>query len=643
MNQLIVAFQRFFRLYAIFSKCSFYIFLVLGLSLSSPTRVRAYSEIFSDEFDSPDTSKWEYLRGNPLDYYSDGYVRTGNSSDNSPFMMQASTNYLEGDVRIEIKFRSLDSTYDQGAGFAFNDSPTYLRTNIEPNGSDLIVNIWPLNTRLNPSDIERIGSTSAICMEGDLSCVNKYTKLYSLDSVEALNWHIFAAEYLRGRYIFYLDGLQVGKSQVVSRPPKYVWIGNPDSSTDKYKYYAKMSFDYIRIYEIPSEEQVPGVNEWYFSQRDQRWARDEYDSASKWSCKETDIEHFGCAMTDAAMILKRYKVNGLDGTEITPGELNAWLKEQPDGYLGNGLTNWLAVARLTKESFSSGKAPHALEFFSVNIESTEQIDGLLAERKLPIINLGGHFVTLYGQSDSNHWLAADPYTGAESSIEKTTPINYLSYYSPSQTDLSYFLITTDPWTRIKLFDQDENEVTLITRQENLKNEANNNMSRMLKQYYLAKPKTGTYRLEKYGPATLYLYGTDGVVKKEVLAGDLQYKINYNPGNIKESEVGRYDTVPPQVIITTPEVDNTRKIEGTASDENGIKRVEIAIQSKKWWAIPFNLWLKVFGKEKWYFPVYFLPNGEYRVRARAFDNYNNVSEVVEKLIKLNAQGAYVRKR
>lgn len=399
-----------------------------------------------------------------------------------------------------------------------------------------------------------------------------------------------------------------------------------------------MEFDYIRVYEIPAEEEeeVPGASEWYYSQRDPGWGKDEYDSAKKWSCKDSNIENWGCAMTDAAMILKRYKIGDTDGTAVTPGELNTWLMGQPDGYLGNGLTNWLAVTRLAKNSFENGQVPHGLEYVREAPEAG-RIGELLGSKLLPIVNTGGHFVTIYEEQDADNWLTADPYVGTESALPKATTLTSMGYFTPSKTDLSYFLITSEPGATVIVYNEAGEELPLYTTQEFLQAEQAENKSKTLKISTLAKPVSGKYKIVKsgHGEISLYLYDKNGAVKKETLKTNTEYIINYDQLSSGSSTVEKLDTTPPVVVITTPETTSIKKIEGTASDESGIKKVELAIQVKKWWRIPFNLWIRVMGAENWSLPARYLPNGEYRVRVRATDTAGNTSEPVEKMITLTS--------
>ena len=77
------------------------------------------------------------------------------------------------------------------------------------------------------------------------------------------------------------------------------------------------------------------------------WQNQVYDSANLWSPLNPTINRWGCALTSAAMVFQYHGLTKLpDNTTLDPGTVNAWLKTQLDGYVGNGYVNWLALSRL---------------------------------------------------------------------------------------------------------------------------------------------------------------------------------------------------------------------------------------------------------------------------------------------------------
>ena len=95
-----------------------------------------------------------------------------------------------------------------------------------------------------------------------------------------------------------------------------------------------------------------------FKQTDPAWTEQIYDTAQNWAADPT-IGAWGCAVTSAAMIFRYHGISQLpDGSELTPATLNSWLNSQPDGYIGQGLTNWLALTRLSSSCGHLARPPN---------------------------------------------------------------------------------------------------------------------------------------------------------------------------------------------------------------------------------------------------------------------------------------------
>ena len=181
-------------------------------------------------------------------------------------------------------------------------------------------------------------------------------------------------------------------------------------------------------------------------QTDPLWKDLEYDSAHLWSLFPT-IERWGCALTSASMVLQYYHHN------IFPDALNTWLNGQPDGYLGNGLLNWLAISRYTKqhESIDSPSLEYKRYTANTNILNSE-----ISNSRPAILNVPGHFVVGTG-IDSSDFFINDP------AFSKTKLSQYPSFtgihsYIPSQTDLSYILLLGNPELNISVYDNQNNSV-----------------------------------------------------------------------------------------------------------------------------------------------------------------------------------------
>jgi hypothetical protein len=115
----------------------------------------------------------------------------------------------------------------------------------------------------------------------------------------------------------------------------------------------------------PTESPFPYINVPDIKQFSTPWSSQEYDQATKWSLKPT-IERWGCALTSAAMILRNFN------HKVFPDFLNNWLKSQSDGYIRNGLINWLAVSRFSKTN--TQKIDENLDLPTLSYERVETSD-----------------------------------------------------------------------------------------------------------------------------------------------------------------------------------------------------------------------------------------------------------------------------
>lgn len=139
-----------------------------------------------------------------------------------------------------------------------------------------------------------------------------------------------------------------------------------------------------------------------FKQSDSQWAFDEYDSASTWS-NHPSIYHWGCALSSLASILNYHGINQLpDQSPMNPANLNTWLKSQPDGYIGQGLVNWLAATRLTYQMSTVLNTPK-LEY-TVNLDPTFQnyLDLINLDQPF-ILQMRDHFFMGKGYTADQHY------------------------------------------------------------------------------------------------------------------------------------------------------------------------------------------------------------------------------------------------
>ena len=183
------------------------------------------------------------------------------------------------------------------------------------------------------------------------------------------------------------------------------------------------------------------------------WNDDEYDHASQWFPSNPTIERWGCALTSASMVLQTH------GHNINPDGLNEWLKTQPDGYIRNGLLNWLAVSRYSLTN-SSPDSP-TLEFMTFPADNNVLDSELEAERP-PVVKVPGHFAVVKSKVSLGYFVN-DPASSTNvllSQVEADHLGPYFRIYSyyPSSTDLSYIMLVLNEGFKVQVFDEDGNEL-----------------------------------------------------------------------------------------------------------------------------------------------------------------------------------------
>lgn len=279
-------------------------------------------------------------------------------------------------------------------------------------------------------------------------------------------------------------------------------------------------FDNIAVYDLDQEEtsQIMPL----FKQSNQEWANDEYDSASDWS-EKTKIKNWGCALTAVSMVLVKHGINILpDGQPLNPGTLNAWLKDQLDGYWGNGLINWMAVTRLTHEISAILGTP-SLEYERLDNQNwlTNSIASI-RNGNPAILEIPGHFMVAYDvTANQTDLLINDPayvYTKFSQHQQQVVSVRLLK---PSYTDLSYIGVAVNPNVMLKIITP-TNEIVDVANAQYLKTppDEESNLSEStpeLKVIELPKPDLGRYQLLLSQIATsqqdikIFTYNQDGEI------------------------------------------------------------------------------------------------------------------------------------
>lgn len=286
-------------------------------------------------------------------------------------------------------------------------------------------------------------------------------------------------------------------------------------------------------------------------QTDPLWSEEIYDSADKWASSNPGIGRWGCAMTSAAMVFNYHNIKKLpDGSNLDPGNLNEWLISQPDGYVGNGLINWIALTRLSKLSKSQNPEfdYEALEYSRVNSDDQNTFKQNIDNNLPTILGEPGHFIVGKGYSDSEIFIN-DPAYDREDLSEYADTFLSMGTYTPSNTDLSYILITTEEGLDIELQDSLEQQIGESYIQEPIQDPSGaSSLAKTLKIYYLEKPGTENYILNinsdspKNYDIDIYLYDEKGDVIVKTVSGVVgdnvldSIVLDFNKNDIEQSGI-----------------------------------------------------------------------------------------------------------
>lgn len=281
------------------------------------------------------------------------------------------------------------------------------------------------------------------------------------------------------------------------------------------------------------------------------WKSQVYDSANKWAPTNSTINSWGCALTSGAMILKYHGINKLpNGTNLNPGTLNSWLKSQKDGYIGTGWVNWLALSRLSKlaKSINNITAFDALQYNRTGIgdknKLTADINNLLPD----ILEVPGHFIVAKGINGATFNIN-DPYYNINTLNDYSNTFSTLGTYTPSYTDLSYIMLSTDPNITIVLKNSNGNTVGESFIQQPLVNDDNPPQANStIKIFYLPTPNGGNYTLQLSSSSkqnyslNVYFYNIAGEVKIINIKGDLNknkqdnFVLNFDKNKLKNDKI-----------------------------------------------------------------------------------------------------------
>jgi hypothetical protein len=275
-----------------------------------------------------------------------------------------------------------------------------------------------------------------------------------------------------------------------------------------------------------------------FNDNNPSWEGDEFDhaGAGQFSCGTTMAE-CGCATSSIAMVFRYHGIEKLpDGTELTPGTLNNWLKNN-NGYNRNLGVIWPVASSMVKKSKAQNPNFNfdALEYdtntsYSAAVLSSDLNKGI--PNILQVNAPGMHFVVAKGKA-GNSFEINDPLFNRTSLSSYNNNAVSVRRYVPSNTDLSYITYIVDEDVDIVVKDANGEivgESYLEYSPAQLINEPFNSETSAIKVFYYAKPDSGTYILELSSSSTNdfqldeYIITEEGQVKTETYEGILKPNI-----------------------------------------------------------------------------------------------------------------------
>ena len=483
-------------------KCIVIILFIFSFIFSSPLSVFASEETFSGSLDYPDI--WTVGNSTGLSYSSNSLIFSSNSNTFPYLETNKPVFTLTGP--IDVRFRFISAGANWGDGIAFTDNVPGYGYYLGTESAYINNSIFYVWHDKSPSSFN-LHVVATICPSIEPLCIPSMRVIYRTLSSD-LDWHNLRAVYneVNSTYNLYLDNILIFESAPTLRKITQMWIGHPSILG------ASGNWSTLEI------DSVTGLNVQsifpYFSQKDELWGDIEYDSASKWAgLDKSGIDRWGCALTSSAMILQEYGVKALDGTKVNPDKLNTWLKSQPDGYIGSGFLNWLAITRYAKMSYEAGYAETKLEFSRSYDKSNVSLPSILG--------IPGHFVVAHDE-DLINWKINDPAVESKKTLLKTTEIKSINRFIPSETDLSYMLFVFNNDVAVTMKDPSGSNININWTEEYLSDDISGDHGSSTFTSFVPKPVDGLYILEAINHSALarivdtYIYDKDGNVAKDDL-------------------------------------------------------------------------------------------------------------------------------
>ena len=486
----------------------YFLFLFSFVFLFSITPVRA-QRIFSDDF-SGNLEKWQLVNGD-ISYWQVSnqalYATIAQSRKLSTIVPKDEFWQGMDEYTVDFIFKVFDDT-DKNFVIGMRD----------------VANFYDFHFYSNKLIVEDIRNGFSL---------HSAMVPFALELNRDYSVHVF---YAKEKIELLIDGEKVFNTTENWAPPIYGGKFGLKIATGGVAH-SRAFFDQVEVKEINSKDVL-------FKQDDPLWAMAIYDHADSWT-DHPEMSNWACALNSVAMLLRAYGYYSLpNGDEINPLSLNQWLIEQGDGYIANGLVNWLAISRLSRIlSEQSADILPKLEFIYFKGSEEENLGVLresLVETAGQIAASFGHFFLVKEYLENLHdFSIKDPLYGQLLLSEKTEKIVSLRLFQPSFTDLSYLLLVLPKEFNFSLTAENGG---VIEELQSVEEEITGELGTIGQDYrliYYAKPESAKLNLslntsnlnkELLDKVKLFIYQNDGDFQLVSLSGLINEAEDFNKVN-----------------------------------------------------------------------------------------------------------------
>lgn len=475
-------------------------FIIALLFFSAPSKIRAQEVLFQDDF-SNGFAKWESIRSN-ADYWSivDGQAEAYVPTRGTVIEMVPKDEYWNPawkDIEYQFDFTPLAGV-DRNTSFGVFNTLNWYEIHFVENSFQVVrVEKGTVPFEINESYRLENGRTYKVVIRLEKSNIKIFINNYQIFNRD--DWT--NEEGIAGKI-----GIKAGTGAVAPTRLRYDNV-------------------IVRSLNAPTPPAQDGKQLEYttFKQTNPLWKDSLYDTATAWSALPT-MNRWGCATTSLAMIMHYHGLTTMpDGSPVTPGTLNEWLKTQADGYVQEGLVNWVAGTRLTRlisEKFGTVK----LEYRWSGDTTIATVANEIMANKPSIVKIAGHFLTVNGVTgDGKDLYIKDPSYDYTKFSQHNKELLSARLFQPSHTDLSYLLLTHEPQLNVQVTNQQGQPVAnWESFTDFLKDSTgeSNESSAPTQIQQLAKPAAGIYKVSvaqpQFGPFSFQFFAYDAAANPTAL-------------------------------------------------------------------------------------------------------------------------------